>query len=267
MGAEGEHLLHSVLQGPRLLPSHDAAVSTSDLKAWCILGREKLNKLRRHTCSQQPQPGHEASVLLARTSHIPSWHPHDVGLGSVVQPCAQEEKTGLVVMVSLCHIQDTCSFILQLFFSLSSICCCLFKREKSGCDDYLLLLPNKNMLSFTEIRSPFTMLAHSGLSPPEGWRPVRWYSVGNWQHWVSAKAGRPLTWHLVTFLLSPLGPPFAIWCSQQGCNPNQMWDLVRWSCRGGGASVGSVHCFGQRMLLDTLAMFLSNPESLSSNRG
>lgn len=146
-------------------------------------------------------------------------------------------------------------------------CCCLFKREKSGCDDYLLLLPNKNMLSFTEIRSPFTMLAHSGLSPPEGWRPVRWYSVGNWQHWVSAKAGRPLTWHLVTFLLSPLGPPFAIWCSQQGCNPNQMWDLVRWSCRGGGASVGSVHCFGQRMLLDTLAMFLSNPESLSSNRG
>ena len=122
------------------------------------------------------------------------------------------------------------------------------------------------MLSFTEIRSPFTMLAHSGLSPPEGWRFVRWYSVGNWQHWVSAKAGRPLTWLLVTFLLSPLGPPFAIWCSQQGCNPNQMWDLVRWGCRGGGASVGSVHCFGQRMLLDTLAMFLSNPESLSSNK-
>lgn len=132
MGAEGEHLLHSVLQGPRLLPSHDAAVSTSDLKAWCILGREKLNKLRRHTCSQQPQPGHEASVLLARTSHIPSRHPHDVGLGSVVQPCAQEEKTGLVVMVSLCHIQDTCSFILQLFFSLSSICCCLFKNDTSN---------------------------------------------------------------------------------------------------------------------------------------
>lgn len=35
--------------------------------------------------------------------------------------------------------------------------------------DYLLLLPNKGMLSFTEIRSPFPALALSGLSSPEGW--------------------------------------------------------------------------------------------------
>lgn len=117
MGAEGQHLLHSVLQGPRLLPSHDAAVSTSDLKAWCILGRETEQIEREHTCSQQPQPGHEASVLLillARTSPTPSLHPHDVGLGSVVQPCAQEEKTGLVVMI--CHIQDTRYFYSTTFF-------------------------------------------------------------------------------------------------------------------------------------------------------
>lgn len=73
-----------------------------------------------------------AHILLARTSHTPFLHPHDVGLGSVVQPCAQEEKTGLVVMVSLCHIQDTRYFILQLFFSLSSICCCLFKNDISN---------------------------------------------------------------------------------------------------------------------------------------
>lgn len=28
-------------------------------------------------------------------------------------------------------------------------CCCLFKKKNSGCIDYLLLLPNKNLLSFT----------------------------------------------------------------------------------------------------------------------
>lgn len=81
--------------------------------------------------------------------------------------------------------------------------CCLFKREKSGCVDYLLLLPNKNMLPFPEITSPFTMLAHSWLSSPEGLWPVRWYTVGNWQPWVAAKAGRPLRWHLVTFFWAP----------------------------------------------------------------
>lgn len=42
------------------------------------------------------------------------------------------------------------------------------KKEKSGCVDYLLLLPNKNMLSFAEIRSPVTALAYSGPPSPEG---------------------------------------------------------------------------------------------------
>lgn len=94
------------------------------------------------------------------------------------------------------------------------------------------------MLSFTGIRSPFTVLAQYTPSSPEGLGPVRWRTVGNWWCWVAAKAGRPLRWHLVTFLLSPLGPPFEIWCSLQGCNPNQMWDLVSWSFTGGGASGG-----------------------------
>ena len=89
-GGEEEHLLHSVLQGPRLLPSHDAAVSTSDLKLkldafWEEKGTEQVEKAHLLTTASAWTRGiSSAHILLARTSHMPSLHLHDVGLGNVV---------------------------------------------------------------------------------------------------------------------------------------------------------------------------------------
>lgn len=90
MGAEGEHLLHSVLQEPRLPPSHDAAVSTSDLKLkldafWEEKGTEQVEKAHLLTTASAWTRGiSSAHILLARTSHMPSLYPHDAGLGNVV---------------------------------------------------------------------------------------------------------------------------------------------------------------------------------------
>lgn len=143
MGAEGEHLLHPVLQGPRLLPSHDAAVSTSDLKAWCIWGRE------RNWTSWESTPAHNSFSLDTRyqfCSHsIGKNQPHALpatpwcgaGKCSLAMCSGGKDRFGLFI-VSLCHIYDTCYFILQLFFSLSSICCCPFKNDTSNTKACLL---------------------------------------------------------------------------------------------------------------------------------
>lgn len=115
--------------------------------------------------------------------------------------------------------------------------CCLFlKKEKYACVDYLLLLPNKNMLSFTEIRSAVTALAHSGPPSPEdlgllahSWKSVTLSACQDWQTFKMASGD---------LFAEPL--VFSI------------WDLM---------------FFGRGMLLATFAMFLSNSETLSSSRG
>ena len=89
--------------------------STRGLQVWCIRGR------RRHWTSWEGIPAHNnlsldmrhqsSCMLLARTSHIPpplQSQPPCGGLGNVVELCAQEEKTDLGTIVSLCHIHYTC---------------------------------------------------------------------------------------------------------------------------------------------------------------
>lgn len=124
------------------------------------------------------------------------------------------------------------------------------------------------MLSFTEIRSPFTALAHSGLSPPEGWRPVRWRTVGNWWRQLVVCQG----WQTFKMASGDLfaEPPWVLHLRfdvlgrgviQIKC---EIW--LSWSYMGGGPMGGLHTALGRECYQTPLQCFFLTPR-LSASGG
>lgn len=112
LGIGGVNLLHSVIQWPRLLPS--SLFSTRGFKVNAFWEEREIVWVQKThlltTASAWTRGISSTDILFVRTSHMPSLciSPHAGGLGNVVSLWVQEEKTGLVTIVSLCHIHYTC---------------------------------------------------------------------------------------------------------------------------------------------------------------